>query len=144
MNVLQRLWVSRQTKLHSQSVSVLLPCRYWWDPVVPVTTPVTSMTSLVLAALAAALIADFKSFLLALLPATYSNGPDIDNRFWDQHGRQSLPFVIIIIMLVFRGRTIPTRDHWPQKAACNRQWSNVVDRTIFLVGTIVFLVDERH
>ena len=51
------------------------------------TLQVTSMTSLVLAALAAALIADFKSFPLATAAGyLLGMGQTLINRFWDQQG----------------------------------------------------------
>ena len=111
--------------------------------VVPVMTlQVTAMTSLVLAALAAALVADFKSFPIATL-AGYVIGmvQTLIGRFWDQQGAgQSLPFVIIIVMLVVKGRSIPTRDHYLRRLPAIGNGRMSWDWTIFLAGAIVFLM----
>lgn len=111
--------------------------------VVPVMTlQVTSMTSLVLAALAAALVADFKSFPVATA-AGYVLGMSqtLVGRFWDQQGvDQSLPFVLIIIMLVFRGRSIPLRDHYLRKLPAIGNGRISWDWMIFVSGAVVFLM----
>jgi ABC-type branched-subunit amino acid transport system ATPase component/ABC-type branched-subunit amino acid transport system permease subunit len=115
--------------------------------VVPVMTlQVTAMTSLVLAALAAALIADFKSFPLATAAGyLLGMGQTLINRFWDQQGAgQSLPFVIIIIMLVFRGRTIPSRDHYLRRLPAIGNGRMSWDWTLFLAGMIVFLMLTKN
>jgi sulfate-transporting ATPase len=111
--------------------------------VVPVMTlQVTSMTSLVLAALAAALVGDFKSFPVATA-AGYALGMSqtLVGRFWDQQGLdQSLPFLLIILMLVFRGRSIPLRDHYLRKLPSIGNGRISWDWTIFLAGVVVFLM----
>ena len=111
--------------------------------VVPVITlQVTSMTSLVLAALAAALVADFKSFPIATA-AGYVLGMSqtLVGRFWQQPGLdQSLPFILIIVMLVFRGRSIPLRDHYLRKLPAIGNGRMSWDWTIFLAGAVVFLM----
>ena len=111
--------------------------------VIPVITlQVTSMTSLVLAALAAALVGDFKSFPVATL-AGYLLGMSqtLVGRFWDQQGLdQSLPFILIIVMLVVRGRSIPLRDHYMRKLPAIGNGRISWDWTIFLAGTVVFLM----
>jgi ABC-type branched-subunit amino acid transport system ATPase component/ABC-type branched-subunit amino acid transport system permease subunit len=111
--------------------------------VVPVITlQVTSMTSLVLAALAAALVADFKSFPIATA-AGYLLGMSqtLVGRFWQQQGLdQSLPFLLIIVMLVFRGRSIPLRDHYLRKLPAIGNGRMSWDWTIFLAGVVVFLM----
>ena len=111
--------------------------------VVPVMTlQVTAMTSLVLAALAAALVADFKSFPIATLAGyVIGMGQTLIGRFWDQQGAgQSLPFVIIIVMLVVKGRSIPTRDHYLRRLPAIGNGRMSWDWTIFLAGAIVFLM----
>jgi ABC-type branched-subunit amino acid transport system ATPase component/ABC-type branched-subunit amino acid transport system permease subunit len=111
--------------------------------VVPVMTlQVTAMTSLVLAALAAALVADFKSFPIATLAGyVIGMGQTLIGRFWDQQGAgQSLPFVIIIVMLVVKGRSIPTRDHYLRRLPAIGNGRMSWDWTIFLAGVIVFLM----
>jgi ABC-type branched-subunit amino acid transport system ATPase component/ABC-type branched-subunit amino acid transport system permease subunit len=111
--------------------------------VVPVMTlQVTAMTSLVLAALAAALVADFKSFPLATAAGyVIGMGQTLIGRFWDQQGAgQSLPFVIIIVMLVVKGRSIPTRDHYLRRLPAIGNGRMSWDWTIFLTGAVVFLM----
>ncbi len=111
--------------------------------VVPVITlQVTAMTSLVLAALAAALVADFKSFPIATL-AGYLLGmaQTLVGRFWDQQGvGQSLPFILIIVVLVFQGRSIPLRDQFLRKLPSIGNGRMSWDWTIFLCGAVVFLM----
>lgn len=111
--------------------------------VVPVITlQVTAMTSLVLAALAAALVADFRSFPIATL-AGYLLGiaQTLVGRFWDQQGvGQSLPFLLIIVVLVFQGRSIPLRDQFLRKLPSIGNGRMSWDWTIFLCGAVVFLM----
>jgi ABC-type branched-subunit amino acid transport system ATPase component/ABC-type branched-subunit amino acid transport system permease subunit len=111
--------------------------------VVPVMTlQVTSMTGLVLAALAAALVADFKSFPVATAAGyVLGMGQTLVGRFWDQQGAgQSLPFLLIIAMLVFRGRSLPLRDQFLRKLPAVGNGRMSWDWTIFLAGAIVFLM----
>lgn len=111
--------------------------------VVPVMTlQVTAMTSLVLAALAAALVADFKSFPIATAAGyVLGMGQTLIGRFWDQQGAgQSLPFLIIIAMLVFKGRSIPTRDHYLRRLPAIGNGRMSWDWTIFLTGAVVFIM----
>ena len=111
--------------------------------VVPVMTlQVTAMTSLVLAALAAALAADFKSFPIATATGyLLGMGQALIGRFWDQQGvGQSLPFLVIIVMLVVRGRSIPTRDHFLRRLPAVGNGRMSWDWTIFLCGAVVFLM----
>ena len=111
--------------------------------VVPVMTlQVTSMTALVLAALAAALVADFKSFPIATAAGyVLGMGQTLVGRFWDQQGAgQSLPFLLIIVMLVFRGRSLPLRDHFLRKLPAVGNGRMSWDWTIFLAGAVVFLM----
>lgn len=111
--------------------------------VVPVITlQVTAMTSLVLAALAAALVADFRSFPIATLAGyLLGMGQTLVGRFWDQQGvGQSLPFILIIVVLVFRGRSIPLRDQFLRKLPSIGNGRMSWDWTIFLCGAVVFLM----
>ncbi len=111
--------------------------------VVPVMTlQVTAMTSLVLAALAAALVADFKSFPIATAAGyVLGMGQTLIGRFWDQQGvGQSLPFLVIIVMLVLRGRSIPLRDHFLRKLPAIGNGRLSWDWTFFLCGAVVFLM----
>ncbi len=111
--------------------------------VVPIITlQVTAMTSLVLAALAAALVANFKSFPIATAVGyLLGMGQTLVSRFWDQQGAgPSLPFLIIIIVLVARGRSIPTRDHFLRRLPSVGNGRISWDWTIFLAGAVVFLM----
>ena len=111
--------------------------------VVPVMTlQVTAMTSLVLAALAAALVGDFKSFPIATAAGyLLGMGQTLVGRFWHQQGLgQSLPFLLIIVMLVFRGRSIPMRDHFLRRLPSIGNGRMSWDWTFFLSGAVVFLI----
>jgi ABC-type branched-subunit amino acid transport system ATPase component/ABC-type branched-subunit amino acid transport system permease subunit len=111
--------------------------------VVPVMTlQVTSMTTLVIAALAAALVADFKSFPIATLAGyVLGMGQTLVGRFWHQQGvDQSLPFIVIIAMLVLRGRSIPLRDHYLRKLPTIGNGRISWDWMLFLAGMVVFLM----
>jgi len=111
--------------------------------VVPVMTlQVTAMTSLVLAALAAALVADFRSFPIATAAGfLLGMGQALIGRFWDQQGAgQSLPFLLIIVMLVVRGRSLPSRDHYLRRLPAVGNGRMSWDWTIFLCGAVVFLM----
>jgi ABC-type branched-subunit amino acid transport system ATPase component/branched-subunit amino acid ABC-type transport system permease component len=82
-----------------------------------VTLQITVMTSLILAATAAALVAGFRSFPIALLAGIVIGIAQTElNRYVTQPGfGESVPFIVIIIMLVFRGQAIPLRDHFLQR-----------------------------
>jgi len=68
-------------------------------------------------------------------------GQTLVGRFWDQQGLdQSLPFILIILMLVLRGRSIPLRDHFLRKLPAIGNGRMSWDWTIFLVGMVVFLM----
>ena len=115
--------------------------------VVPIITlQVTSMTALILAALAAALVADFRSFPLATLAGfALGIGQTLVGRFVDQQGLgPSLPFIVIIIWLVLRGRSLPLRDYYlrelPMLGTGRISW----DWTLFGSGMIVFLMLTRE
>ena len=86
--------------------------------VIPIITlQVTVMTSLIVAALAAALVADFRSFPVALLGGVLMGIAQIEaNRYVDQIGfGSSIPFLVIIVWLVVRGRSLPLRDYFLQR-----------------------------
>ena len=111
--------------------------------VVPIITlQVTSMTGLVLAALAAALVADFRSFPIATMTAFMLGiGQTLVGRFIDQQGLgPSLPFLVVIVVLVFRGTSLPNRDYflreYPMLGSGKISW----DWALFGSGVIVFLM----
>lgn len=114
--------------------------------VVPIITlQVTSMTALVLAALAAALVADFRSFPIATLAGFLLGiGQTLVSRFVDQQGLgASLPFLVIIVFLVFRGRSLPLRDYFLREMPMLGNGRMSWDWTFFGCGTIVFLLLTR-
>jgi len=86
--------------------------------IVPIVTlQVSSLTNLVLAALACALVASFRSFPIAFAAAlvigiaqteleTYTTQPGLD---------QAIPFIVIVVVLVVRGRSLPLRDFLLQR-----------------------------
>lgn len=82
-----------------------------------VTLQVATMTNLVLAALAAALVASFRSFPVAFLAGTAIGvGQSELTRFVSTPGlSQSLPFAVIIVVMVLRGQALPIRGYFLQK-----------------------------
>jgi ABC-type branched-subunit amino acid transport system ATPase component/ABC-type branched-subunit amino acid transport system permease subunit len=111
--------------------------------VVPIITlQVTAMTALVLAALAAALVGDFRSFPIATAAGfALGIGQTVVGRYSDQEGLgPSLPFLVIIVMMVFRGRSIPLRDHFLQKLPMIGNGKMSWDWTIFGCGAVVLIM----
>ena len=115
--------------------------------VVPIITlQVTAMTSLILAALAAALVADFRSFPAATAAGfALGIGQTLVSRFIDQPGLgASLPFLVIIVFLVFRGRSLPLRDYYLRQLPMLGNGRMSWDWTLFGCGVIVFLMLTRE
>ncbi len=111
--------------------------------VVPIITlQVTAMTSLVLAALAAALVGDFRSFPIATAAGLgLGIGQTLVGRYIDQQGLgPSLPFLVIIVFLVFRGRSLPLRDYFLRELPMVGNGRLSWDWMIFGCGAIVFLM----
>jgi sulfate-transporting ATPase len=111
--------------------------------VVPIITlQVTSMTALVLAALAAALVADFRSFPIATAAGVALGiGQTLVGRFVDQQGLgPSLPFLVIIAFLVFRGRSLPLRDYFLRELPMIGNGRMSWDWTIFGCLSVIFLM----
>lgn len=111
--------------------------------VVPIITlQVTVMTSLILAAMAAALVGDFRSFPIATAAGfALGIGQALVGRFGNQEGLgPSLPFLVIIVVLVFRGRSLPLRDHYLQQLPMVGNGRMSWDWTLFGCGVIVFLM----
>jgi ABC-type branched-subunit amino acid transport system ATPase component/ABC-type branched-subunit amino acid transport system permease subunit len=115
--------------------------------VVPIITlQVTAMTALILAALAAALVGDFRSFPIATAAGfAIGIGQALVGRFGNQEGLgASLPFLVIIVVLVFRGRSLPLRDHYLQQlpmvgtGRVNWAW------TLFGCGAVVFVMVTKE
>jgi ABC-type branched-subunit amino acid transport system ATPase component/ABC-type branched-subunit amino acid transport system permease subunit len=111
--------------------------------VVPIITlQVTSMTELVLAALAAALVADFRSFPMATAAGVALGvGQTIVGRFAHQQGLgPSLPFLVIIVFLVFRGRSLPLRDYFLREMPMLGKGRISWDWMLFGFGVVIFLI----
>ena len=111
--------------------------------VVPIITlQVTAMTSLVLAGLAAALIADFRSFPAATAAGfALGIGQTLVGRFIHQTGLgPSLPFLVVIVFLVLRGRSLPLRDYFLRKLPMIGNGRLSWDWTLFGFGFVVFLM----
>jgi sulfate-transporting ATPase len=115
--------------------------------VVPIITlQVTAMTGLVLAAMAAALVGEFRSFPIATLAGfAIGAGQAVVGRYSDQEGLgPSLPFLVVIAVLVIRGRKLPLRDHYLQQlpmvgnGRINWAW------TLFGCGAVVFVMVTKQ
>jgi ABC-type branched-subunit amino acid transport system ATPase component/branched-subunit amino acid ABC-type transport system permease component len=115
--------------------------------VVPIITlQVTAMTALVLAALAAALVGDFRSFPVATAAGfAIGIGQALVGRFGNHEGLgPSLPFLVIIVVLVFRGRSLPLRDHYLEEkpmignGRINWAWA------LFACGAVVFVMVTKE
>ena len=111
--------------------------------VVPIITlQVTAMTGLVLAGLAAALIADFRSFPIATAAGfALGIGQTLVGRFIDQQGLgPSLPFLVVIVFLVFRGRSLPLRDYFLRQLPMVGNGRLSWDWMLFGFGFVIFLM----
>jgi ABC-type branched-subunit amino acid transport system ATPase component/branched-subunit amino acid ABC-type transport system permease component len=111
--------------------------------VVPIITlQVTAMTALILAALAAALVGDFRSFPIATAAGfALGIGQALVGRFANQQGlASSLPFLVIIVVLVFRGRSLPLRDYYLQQLPMVGNGRMSWDWTLFGCGAVVFMM----
>lgn len=111
-----------------------------------VTLQVTVMTSLILAATAAALVAAFRSFPLALVAGlAIGIGQTVLTRYVHQQGfGESVPFLVIIIMLVFRGQAIPLRDHFLQRlpsVGSGRIRPQVLIPGVIVAGVVIALLN---
>ena len=115
--------------------------------VVPIITlQVTAMTALILAALAAALVGDFRSFPIATAAGfALGIGQALVGRFADQEGLgPSLPFLVIIVVLVFRGRSLPLRDHYLQQLPMLGNGRISWAWALFGCGAVVFVMVTKQ
>ena len=82
-----------------------------------VTLQVSVMTNLILAATAAALVASFRSFPVAFVAGVLIGITQTElNRYVKQPGfGESVPFIVIVLMLVVRGQALPLRDYFLQR-----------------------------
>ncbi|MGZ6583112.1 MAG: ABC transporter permease subunit [Solirubrobacteraceae bacterium] len=81
-----------------------------------VTLQATNMTNLVLAAMAAALVAGFRSFPIAFVAgiAMGIGQTELTNHVTITGVDTSLPFLVIIVWMVLRGKGLPMRDFFLQ------------------------------
>jgi sulfate-transporting ATPase len=115
--------------------------------VVPIITlQVTAMTSLILAAMAAALVGGFRSFPIATAAGfAIGIGQALVGRFANQEGLgPSLPFLVIIVVLVFRGRSLPLRDYYLQQLPMIGNGRMSWDWTLFACGSVVFVMVTKQ
>ena len=115
--------------------------------VVPIITlQVTAMTALILAAMAAALIGDFRSFPIATIAGfALGVGQAVVGRFSNQEGfGASLPFLVIIVVLVFRGRSLPLRDHYLQQLPMVGTGRISWPWALFGCGAVVFVMVTKE
>jgi sulfate-transporting ATPase len=77
----------------------------------------TTMTTLVIAALAPALIAGFRSFPVVLLAALGVGIAQTEVTLYSSLSGlgQSVPFLIIVVVLIVRGQSLPARDFFLQR-----------------------------
>ncbi len=82
-----------------------------------VTLQVTILTNLVLAALAAALVASFSSFPIAFVASVVIGVAETElTRYVTQPGlAQSVPFIVIVVVMIVRGQNLPLRDFFLQR-----------------------------
>ena len=104
------------------------------------------MTALILAAMAAALIGDFRSFPIATIAGfALGVGQALVGRFSNQEGLgASLPFLVIIVVLVFRGRSLPLRDHYLQQLPMVGNGRISWAWTLFGCGAVVFVMVTKE
>ena len=82
-----------------------------------VTLQVGELENLVIAALAAALVASFRSFPIAFGAAMVIGvAQTVATRYVTQPGfGQSVPFIVIVVVMVLRGQALPLRDFFLQR-----------------------------
>jgi sulfate-transporting ATPase len=86
--------------------------------IVPIVTlQVSVLTNLILAATAAALVASFRSFPIAFAAGLLIGIAQTElNRFVKQPGfGESVPFIVIVLVLLVRGQALPLRDFFLQR-----------------------------
>ena len=88
------------------------------------------------------MVGDFRSFPIATAAGfALGIGQALVGRFADQQGlAPSLPFLVIIVVLVFRGRSLPLRDYYLQQLPMVGNGRMSWDWTLFGCGAIVFLM----
>jgi sulfate-transporting ATPase len=112
-----------------------------------VTLQVSVMTNLVLAAMAAALVARFTSFPIAFAAGMIIGIVQTElNRYVTQPGLgNSVPFIVVIVVLVIRGQALPLRDFFlqrlPRVGSGKLMWPQMAIGVALLVFLLSVLTD---
>jgi ABC-type branched-subunit amino acid transport system ATPase component/branched-subunit amino acid ABC-type transport system permease component len=109
---------------------------------------VSTMTNLVLAAMAAALVAAFRSFPVALLAGlAIGVGESLLTRYVHTSGvNKSLPFIVIVLWMILRGQALPLRDFFLQRlpaVGTGRVRPPVVVTALVVTGFVILVVSPR-
>jgi ABC-type branched-subunit amino acid transport system ATPase component/ABC-type branched-subunit amino acid transport system permease subunit len=107
-----------------------------------VTLQVTNMTNLVLAAMAAALVAGFRSFPIAFVAGVIMGvgQTELTNYVSTSGVDTSLPFLVIIVWMVLQGKGLPLRDFFLQRlpaVGSGRVRLVPVVVTVVLIGVLI-------
>jgi sulfate-transporting ATPase len=107
-----------------------------------VTLQVSVMTNLVLAAMAAALVARFTSFPIAFAAGMIIGIVQTElNRYVTQPGLgNSVPFIVVIVVLVLRGQALPLRDFFLQRLPRVGSGQIKVPQMLIGIAILVFLL----
>ncbi len=109
---------------------------------------VSTMTNLVLAAMATALVASFRSFPVALLAGlAIGVGESLLTRYVHTTGfNKSLPFIVIVVWMVVRGQALPLRDFFLQRlpaVGSGRVRPGVIAVALVVTGFVITIVSPR-
>jgi ABC-type branched-subunit amino acid transport system ATPase component/branched-subunit amino acid ABC-type transport system permease component len=102
----------------------------------------SNMTTIVLASMAAALVANFRSFPIAFFAAMALGIAQTEvQRYVTVPGlAQSLPFLVIALILMISGRSLPLRDYFLQRLPAVGTGRVNVRWLLISVAVIVFLI----
>jgi sulfate-transporting ATPase len=109
---------------------------------------VATMTNLVLAAMAAALVASFRSFPVCFLAGMLIGiGQTELNRYVHTPGvGNSLPFAVIILWMLLRGQALPLRDYFLQRlpaVGSGRIHPVALALAVIVAGLVIFSAPIR-
>jgi ABC-type branched-subunit amino acid transport system ATPase component/branched-subunit amino acid ABC-type transport system permease component len=109
---------------------------------------VSTMTNLVLAAMAAALIAGFRSFPIALVGGlALGVGESLLTRYVTTSGvNKSLPFIVIVVWMILRGQALPLRDYFLQRlpaVGSGKVRPGVILVALVVTGIVILRVSPR-
>jgi len=109
---------------------------------------VSPLVLVVIPALSAALIGGFRSFPLAFLGAELVGVLEsLSTKYIQTPGWSSaVPFIVIIVLLVARGRALPLRSHFadrlPRIGSAGIQWRKVVPWTAVSIGSLFLFTNS--